>query len=315
MRFKFGELDIKYFWAAFFCLLLPWNTFAVTADFSVSSTSGCAPLIVSFTNKSSGGSTYFWRLGNGNTSTLTSPGAIYSNPGTYTVTLIAKDASGNIDSIVKKDLLTVYASPVGDFKVDVKKGCAPLSVSFTDLSKKGSADIVSYLWDFGDGNTSTLQNPKNTYTLTGNFNVTLIVKDKNGCSHTITRSKYIIVPKKPTVTFTAIDSTACDTPFTVTFNPTAASGIGGSLTYSWEFGDGTTSSAKNPKHKYTKLGNYDITLTVTDTANCSSTIKKTAFIIIGKSKANFSLKPTVACPPARVSFSNLSSPDITGTKY
>ncbi|MGZ5280719.1 MAG: PKD domain-containing protein [Bacteroidia bacterium] len=303
----------------FLCLLYlvvqPQHIFAVTADFSVTPTSGCSPLIVSFKNLSSGAATYLWRLGNGNNSTLKDPGAIYSIPGTYTVTLIAKDASGNVDSIVKKDIITVFANPVANFKVDVSKGCAPLTVAFTDLSKKGSHDIISWLWDFGDGNTSTNQHPKNTYTLTGNFDVTLIVKDKNGCSHTITKAKTIIVPPKPKVSFTVSDSVACEAPLNITFTAQATSGIGGPLKYLWDFGDGTTSTKQNPQYKYTNKGSYSISLTVTDTANCSATYKKAFFINIGREKPDFSFTPNTGCAPLNVSFTNLTTPANAGTTY
>ena len=298
-----------------YVLLQPLKTFAVTADFSVSPSSGCSPLVVTFKNLSTGATSYQWKLGNGNNSTLTNPGAIYSIPGKYTVTLIAKDASGNIDSIVKKDIITVYANPTANFKADVSKGCAPLSVSFTDLSKKGSQDIVSWLWDFGDGNTSTDPNPKNTYTLTGNFDVTLIVKDKNGCSHTITRSKLIVVPPKPKVSFTASDSVACDTPLTVSFKSQATSSIGGALKYFWDFGDGNTSTKKDPSYKFKNKGSYTISLTVTDTANCSATFKKAFFINIGREKPNFTFTPLTGCAPLNVIFTNSTQPNNPGTTY
>ncbi len=298
------------------CLLLQLGSaYAVTANFTFTPSSGCSPLVVKFTNTSTGASSYTWRLGNGNNSTLTDPSAIYSTPGKYTVTLIARDASGNVDSVVKKDIITVFENPTANFKADVSRGCAPLKVSFTDISKKGSEDIVSWLWDFGDGNTSTLQNPSNTYTLTGNFDVTLIVKDRNGCSHTYTRAKYIIVPVKPTVSFKVSDSVACAAPLTVTFTSTASSAIGGPLKYFWDFGNGVTSTSQNPKYQFNQTGSYTITLTVTDTGNCSSTFRKTAFINIGREKPDFSFTPTTGCAPLNVSFTNLTSPGNSSTKY
>ena len=104
------------------------------------------------------------------------PSVVYFTPGKYTIKLVAKNVS-NADSIVKMDYVEVYAKPSPAFSVSDTTGCYPLPVQFTDGTTTGSGTINSWLWDFGDGVTSTLQNPSHTYTSARNFSVTLQVKN------------------------------------------------------------------------------------------------------------------------------------------
>lgn len=292
-----------------FALLAPLICIAQPkADFSFSPSRGCTPLIVQFTNKSSGTGTltYQWRFGTGNQSTLKDPGAVYYVPGSYSVTLVVKDANG-VDSITKTNAITVYKSPIAKMSADIGGGCKPLKVNFKDISAPGSAPISSWQWDFGDGSVSNIQNPTHTYVNSGNYNVKLIIKDTNGCSHDITQKDFIKVSEKPVVNFSASDSVACDPPLNVKFTSKITAPAGAKLKYLWEFGDGNTSTAVNPGYTYTSNGNYNVKLTVTDSATCSSSLTKNAYININKAKANFLFTPNNACLPVTVSFSNTSS--------
>ncbi|MBV9960887.1 MAG: PKD domain-containing protein, partial [Parafilimonas sp.] len=133
------------------------------ADFTASTQQGCSPLLVQFTNTSTGDSLqYFWDLGNGATSTLSNPGAIYISPGSYTITLHVKNSSGE-DSTIKSNYITVHENPSVDFNASPTTGCAPLNVNFTDKSKAGEGTITSWIWDFGDGIISTEQHPSHIY--------------------------------------------------------------------------------------------------------------------------------------------------------
>jgi PKD repeat protein len=99
------------------------------ADFVPSDTAGCAPLVVSFTNTSTGNPTeWLWNLGNGTISTNPDAGTIYVTPGVYTVKLTVKNSSGQ-DSIIKTNYITVYAKPAVDFSVSPATGCIPLNVN------------------------------------------------------------------------------------------------------------------------------------------------------------------------------------------
>ena len=115
----------------FFCLLLSFGLKAqLNAEFSVSNPQGCAPLKVTFSSLSSGTSlstTYSWNLGNGNSSVLTNPSAVYYTEGTYTITLTIKD--GNQTSVKSKEV-KVVKKPTVDFNWSSSKGCLPFSVTY-----------------------------------------------------------------------------------------------------------------------------------------------------------------------------------------
>ncbi|HET7898432.1 MAG TPA: PKD domain-containing protein, partial [Flavisolibacter sp.] len=163
-----------------FCLhAAAWSQ--LKANFTITPASGCSPLLVYFTDASTGNPTQWkWDLGNGVTSLLKNPSATYFNPGTYTVKLVVSSAAGK-DSVVKTQAITVYESPTVAFSFDKNTGCFPLRVHFSDKSTAGSGNVSGWQWDFGDGTVSTQQNPSHTYTAAGTFNVTLRVTNSNGC--------------------------------------------------------------------------------------------------------------------------------------
>jgi len=141
----------------------------LTANFSSSVTQGCATLSVQFTDQSAGNpSEWFWDFGNGTNSTGQNPVAVYADAGVYTVKLFIKNGAKET-YIEKKNYITVFATPVAGFDISNDSGCIPLNVTFTDTSLKNGATISSWLWNFGDGNTSAQQNPVYTYTSQGIF--------------------------------------------------------------------------------------------------------------------------------------------------
>ena len=160
----------------------------VTA-FTASPTAGLAPLTVQFTDTSTGSPTsWSWTFGDGGTSTDQNPQHTYTTPGLYTVTLNATNEYGS-DYELKPDYITVYGPVTAQFTANITGGTAPVAVQFTDLSTGGP---TSWLWTFGDGNTSTNQNPVHTYTTAGAHTVTLTASHPYS-SDTETKTAYITV--------------------------------------------------------------------------------------------------------------------------
>lgn len=160
----------------------------VTA-FTANTTAGLAPLTVQFTDLSTGGPTsWLWTFGDGNTSTAQNPQHTYTAPGLYTVTLNATNEYGS-DEEIKTNYITVYGPVTAQFSANITGGTAPLTVQFTDFSTGGP---TSWLWSFGDGNTSTAQNPQHTYTTAGTHTVTLTASHPYD-SDTETKTAYITV--------------------------------------------------------------------------------------------------------------------------
>jgi len=275
------------------------------ADFFVSDNDGCDSLNVTFTDNSVGGINYSWSFGNGNTSTLQNPPPqFYPVPGAYTVALLVTSANGCINSQIKT--INVWESPKANFSAD--NVCQGGLSDFTDLSTFPSNDtLIAWAWDFGDGNTSTLQNPSNVYINSGIYNVQLTSFTAH-CSNTI--SIAITVDPKPVINFASNPDAGCTT-LNVSFDNTTT----GAVDYSWDFGDGFTSNLEDPTHGFLNLGLTDtifLVQLIAETAfGCADTAYDQITVFPG-SLSDFSVGPVPDCAPADVSFTNNS---INGFSY
>jgi parallel beta-helix repeat protein len=161
-------------------------------NFTSSVTLGKAPLIVVFTDTSTGTpATWKWEFGDGSKSFVQNPTHKYSKAGTYTVSLTVKNAAGS-NTVTKTEHIKVTAKPAANFTSGVTSGKAPLNVKFTDTST-GTAS--SWIWDFGDGSKSFVENPIHKYSKAGTYTVSLTVKNASG-SNTVTKTDYIKVVTK-----------------------------------------------------------------------------------------------------------------------
>ncbi len=154
------------------------KTFVDSVEFTANVTSGVAPLAVQFTDEScvAGAATWHWDFGDSQSSDLQNPSHVYSGAGTYTVQLTVTGSNGPLTT-QKTNLITVTPGSV-DFLADVTAGPGPLTVHFTDETTL--AEVTSWLWDLGDGQTSELQNPTHTYAVEGSFTVRLTVTTAGG---------------------------------------------------------------------------------------------------------------------------------------
>ena len=259
------------------------------AQFQADKVSGCAPLIVSFSDSSTGAVKWSWDTGVG-TSSLKNPGVFYVNPGTYTVRLIVTDANGNQDTLVKQDYITVYEKPTADFNVSNQQVCVSQSVAFMDLSSPGSGVINEWTWDLGDGITSNQQFPKHIYQEAGIYPVSLIVKNEFGCKADIIKPSYIEVTA-PDVSFISDEQLSCGPPFSVQFTSTGDT----TGTHFWDFGDGQTSSQVNPSHIYTGNGSFSVSHIITDALGCSDTLTKDNMINVGVNTLSISAADSSVC--------------------
>lgn len=234
-------------------------TDVLKADFTATNNMGSSPLRVSFTDTTVGsgsGSSYLWNFGDGSTSTDRNPTHTYSKTGTYTVALTVTNPCGATNSVLKSGYVSVGTVPVADFAGTPTSGISPLAVQFTDKSQGNS---LTYSWDFGDGKTSTEKNPKHTYDKEGSYTVKLTVQNAYG-SNTANKMNYIVVGSAPRANFQA-DVLSGVAPHPVQFTDLST---GVPTEYKWDFGDGGTSTEKNPKHIYQKSGYYNVKLTVTN---------------------------------------------------
>ena len=148
------------------------------ADFVGNPTAGAAPLTVVFSDDSTGNPTaWFWQFGDGTVSTEQDPTHVYTELGSYTVTLTVNNDGGTM-SVTKVDYITVtLGAPVANFSTTPISGTVPLTVTLTDLS---TGQPTSWAWEFGDGATATVQHPSHTYSAAGTYTVTLTVSNTLG---------------------------------------------------------------------------------------------------------------------------------------
>ncbi|MDW7733589.1 MAG: PKD domain-containing protein, partial [Methanolobus sp.] len=258
---------------------------APVADFSVNETSGALPLSVSFTDLSTNTPTsWFWDFGDGNTSTDPNPTHTYASVGTYTVTLNATNVGGSNVS-TQTSYITVAIASVSGFSVDVTSGAVPLAVNFTDQS---SNSPTSWLWDFGDGNTSTEQNPTHTYTSVGAYTVSLNATNVGG-NNVSTQTNYITAAIAPVSSFTA-DVTSGTVPLAVNFTDQSTNSP---TSWFWDFGDGTNSTDQNVTHTYTSAGTYTVSLNATNVGG-SNVSTQTGYITVTSTSSDSSRRASVS---------------------
>lgn len=240
------------------------------AIFSFSGNNSCsAPATIVFNNTSQNTGLFSWNFGDptsgaSNSSSLEDPSHTYQNAGIYTVILTA-----GLPGCSDADTQTIALSnPVASFTASDTVICRNDTVFFNSTGTNGS-----YVWDFGDpasgNNSSNQSSPFHVYATAGTYTTTMTVTT-GGCSSSTTRQ--IRVLNLPAVAITAPNRLACDTPLTVGFSDNFANGH---VSWNWSFGDPgsgslNTSTSSTPSHTYTAFGDYNITLTVTDTNGCTN---------------------------------------------
>ncbi|CAN5789625.1 hypothetical protein BH10BAC3_BH10BAC3_31510 [soil metagenome] len=207
-------------------------------------------------------------------------------------------------------LLLIYivqltAQLQANFTIDKPGGCSPLEVGFTNTTSGAPAGIT-YNWDFGNGNSSTLVNPGATYSVEKSYTVTLTATS-GGIKSAI--SKTITVYRKPTVDFSATPSKGC-APLQVNFSSTVSPGDGTIAKYLWDFGDGITVQGNNlgqTAHLYTVPQQPPLSLTVTNSYGCYTAVDKKKLVeVYGLINASFTASATFTCSPQTINFTNTS---------
>lgn len=273
--------------------------------------SGCAPLTISpvpTITSIEPITSYSWNFGDGvGTSTLQNPTYTYSALGNFNVTLTVTTASGCTNTMVINNAVATDPKPVPDFTNTPTVLCANLPVSFTNTSTGTNAGTF-YHWEFGDGNSSGLQNPTHQYTDTGYFSVLLVVRNGQ-CIDSIRHNQAVrVLPPVARFDVTSLCADKMTRSFT---DQSKVDLLITPLSYEWTFGDGNVSAVPNPSHTYGATGTYPVKLVVVNGACRDSA---TATVRIVNETANFSVSSNVVCrnapvdfTPVGIDFANISS--------
>ncbi len=248
------------------------NVNAPTANFSFQN--GCQNDTLSFIDNSSpfGNSTivnWSWDFGDGNSSSIQNPSHAYTSFGSYNVTLSIVSSDGCNTSL--SQTLDVYDLPNTSFYSDTT--CYGDTTFFQNNSTVTNGVLTSWIWNFGDGNNSNIENPFNVYTSPGDYNVNLTTTSSYGCSSSTNLSTSVL--SLPNIEFSANDN--CLNEITNFYDSTNTSN-GNMTSWLWNFGDGNTSSIQNPSHLYSSPGTYTVQLISSSNYGCTDSISHSVTI-------------------------------------
>lgn len=260
-------------------------------------------------------STNAWDFGDNTFAMGANVNKVFTSAGTYTVKLTGTTLAGCVNSIERDIVVAATAPPSGptppntsaSFTVNDNSQCVTGN-SFTFTNTTTLSGDETYLWEFGNGTTATTKDASVSYTTAGNYLVKLTVT-KNGQS-SITTQQVIVYPK-PVVNFKILEKQGNGNAYTFIDESTVTFG---NLSYSWDFGDGTTSTLSNPTKEYTGAGTtYTVTLTVTNSEGCAESLSRTITTCPKITSADFNIQANGVCADANsFNFTNTSVSSSTG---
>ncbi|MFC2114151.1 PKD domain-containing protein [Bacteroidota bacterium] len=245
-----------------------------------------------FTNLSSidtGNLTFLWQFHDSAGSNKRNPVFKYTNEGNFTVGLIASSEKQCSDTFTKQVL--VHPSAIAGYSINNPVQCLNENhFEFTDQSKLSNG-ILSWLWTFGDGDSSVLQYPFKDYGAFKKYTVTLVASTEYGCADTV--SKLLEVVSSPTALFAVNNPKQCQkNNFFIFINRSSVPQ--GSLTYQWDLGDGFTSNSNSLNHVYLNGDTFEVKLIATSNNSCIDTFRD--YVIVGPMpQADFTINNPAQC--------------------
>jgi gliding motility-associated-like protein len=295
-----------------------------TPNFTLSADSGCGPLLVNFTNTSSGGTSFLWNLGNDSITTTTNASNVYfssqNNDSTYNIKLIAFNGPGCKDSITK--IVRTFPKPISNFSVSDSANCGPLVVQFTNTSVHkfgGNINNMNFAWRFGNGDSSVTKDPIDTFISSAIqdtlYTIRLIATSRFGCKDTA--QKNVRAYPNPRAVFSVDNDNGCG-PLPVSFTNASVPNDTGTIsmmTFNWNFRNGTTSTQVNPAQTFasnlTKDTFYQVRLIAFSEHGCRDTAFRN-ILVFPKPLADFVMNSDSGCTPFSALFTNTSTPFDTG---
>lgn len=250
---------------------------------------------------------YFWSFSDGVTATTANVTRAFDRAGPANATLVVADWEGARSDPIVLQFTVEPGAPQAAFAVSPAIPNTNEPAQFSDASTSPNGDLASWMWDFGDSTSSTEENPQHTYRAAGAYVVALRVTDEAGMTASTFRN--LTVNAAPVAAFNATSPAYVHAD--VAFSDRSTDEEGDALAYAWSFGDGATSSERDPTHAYDAAGLKLVTLTVTDTHGASSSSRRTIQIVDRAPTASFVVAPAPIVG-AHVSFDASGTTDPDG---
>ncbi|MBI4648584.1 MAG: PKD domain-containing protein, partial [Bacteroidia bacterium] len=272
--------------------------------------SDCFTNVVHFTNTSTISSGFIsqcqWNFGDGNTAYICELQHAYSGFGAYNVTLAVISNLGCSSSLVHS--IVVTPNPTANFHS--QPNCVGYLTYFSDSSEVEYGIINNWHWEFGDGDTSALQNPEHTYNSAGDYDVLLIVSTNSGCLDTILRT--VSINFAPHAGFNSMNACVLKD---AQFTDLSTIAYGNITSWLWLFGDDSIAELQNPVHQYAFSGTFNVTLITTSNLGCMDTIS--APVTVYPSPEIY-FTSTTECMNSKTQFTNqtqISSGSVTSWNW
>ena len=299
---------------------------APNASFTMSPSSGYAPLAVTFSASGSSDAdgtivSYAWDYGEGSTGSGMNVNHTFASAGTYEVNLTVTDDDGATSSTSKPVVVSAPPNvpPTASFTRTPSTGVAPLLVTANgSASSDEDGSIVQYAWDFGDGSSASGQSASHTYATSGSYSIRLTVTDDDGASGSATLSVTVSPPTNvpPQASFT-LSTSGGYAPLQVTVDASGSTDTDGSIvSYAWDFGDGGDATGVSATHTFETPGTYEVELVVTDDDGAQATQARTVTVTETPNLpplAAFSRTPASGDAPLQVRVDAAASSDPDGT--
>ena len=285
-------------------------------SFTINPNPGCAGEQISFNGSSTSNiSTWLWDFGDGGQSIGQNPQHVYAGAGTYTVTLWVADSNNCFNAATQT--VVINPMPLPDF-THSGETCSGDTIFFYNQSVSPNGTIIEWVWDFGDGNSITVQAPDDpdvfhVYAGGGNFNVSLTVLDIDSCSNTVT--KPVSITAGPIADFNyEPNCNGQPVVFTDLSSPNSGSAI---VSWYWEFDDPAsgalnTSTLQDPTHLFTSPGTFDVLLIVENVEGCTDTIVSPV-IVDEAPTVSFTTDRDSACVDTDMNFYGLANTGVSWT--